>query len=86
MTTDAIKILINEQINLLQNPADLNDLLEGVTAFVDNRITPMPEETPAELDRLRRQLQSIEDGTMKLIPHEQVMREMKQFLEEHGSR
>ena len=80
MTTDAINVLINEQIDLLQDPADLNELLAIVTAFVDNRTTLMPEETPDEQDRLRKQLQSIKDGTMKFIPHEQVVREAKQLI------
>lgn len=72
MTIDTLKVSIHEQTDLLQDPADLNDLLEVVTAFVDNRTTPMPEETPAELDRLRRQLRDIEEGRIKFVPHKQM--------------
>ena len=44
-----------------------------MTAFVDDRPTFMPEETPDELERLRQQLLAIEEGRVKFIPHEQVM-------------
>lgn len=86
MTTNAIKTLIHEQVDLLQDSADLNDLLAIVTTFVDDRTTFIPEETPAEPDRLRRQLRDIEEGRMQFIPHEQVMRETTQFMEERRDR
>lgn len=82
MKIDVIKLLIHEQVDLLQNSTDLNELLAIVTAFVDNRTTPVPEETPAELERLRQQLRAIEDGSMKFIPHEQVIRETEQLIED----
>lgn len=83
MQTDAIKSFIHEQIDLIQDPTDLGDLLEIVTTFVDSRLTPMSDETPAELDHLRKQLQNIEEGRIIFIPHEQVIRETKQFMEDH---
>ncbi len=82
MQPDAIKSFIHEQIDLIQDPTDLGDLLEIVTTFVDSRLTPMLDDTPAELDRLRKQLRDIEEGRMKFIPHEQVIRETKQFIED----
>lgn len=43
MQPDAVKAFIHERINLLEDPADLNELLEIVTAFVNAHTTPTPE-------------------------------------------
>ncbi|WP_229364469.1 hypothetical protein [Fibrella aestuarina] len=72
-----MKTLLHQQIDRLDDPHDIQDLLLTVSAFVGQR-TNMFAETPALLNQLEEAL--VAAKTAHLTPHDTVANESKQWI------
>lgn len=77
MATDELKSILHEQIDRLEDPKDVQDLLLTVSEFVSQR-TNIFTETPALLMQLKQALASVQSSG--LTSHDQVAREAKQWI------
>lgn len=77
MATDELKSILHEQINRLEDPKDVQDLLLTVSEFVSQR-TNIFAETPALLTQLKQALASVQLSSV--TSHDQVAREAKQWI------
>lgn len=77
MATDDLKSILHEQIDRLEDPKDVQDLLLIVSEFVSQR-TNIFTKTPALLTQLEQALASVQ--STNLIPHDQVSNEAKQWI------
>jgi hypothetical protein len=77
MVTADLKSILHEQIDRLEDPKDVQDLLLTVSEFVSQR-TNIFTETPALLTQLEQALSSAQ--STKLTPHDQVASEAKQWI------
>lgn len=77
MATSDLKEILHQQIDHLQNPEDVQDLLLTVSEFISQR-TNVFIETPELLTQLEQALSSAKTGT--LTPHNTVIMESKQSL------
>ncbi|GAB3738243.1 hypothetical protein [Spirosoma lituiforme] len=77
MITADLKSILHEQIDRLDDPQDVQDLLLTVSEFVSQR-TNIFIETPALLAQLKQALASAE--STNLIAHNQVASEAKQWI------
>ncbi len=72
-----LKSILHQQIDHLQNPEDVQDLLLTVSEFISLR-TNVFIETPELLTQLEGVLSSAKTGT--LTPHNTVITESKQWI------
>jgi len=77
MATNELKSILHEQIDRLEDPKDVQDLLLTVSEFVSQR-TNIFAETPALLTQLEQALASAQSSN--LTAHDQVAREAKQWI------
>lgn len=77
MATADLKLILHQQIDHLQNPEDVQDLLLTVSEFIGQR-TNVFIETPELLAQLEQALSSVKTGT--LTPHNTVITESKQWI------
>ncbi|AKD57285.1 hypothetical protein [Spirosoma radiotolerans] len=77
MITADLKSILHEQIDRLEDPQDVQDLLLTVSEFVSQR-TNIFTETPALLAQLEQALASVQ--STKLTTHDQVASEAKQWI------
>ena len=77
MATDELKSILHEQINRLEDPKDVQDLLLTVSEFISQR-TNIFAETPALLTQLKQALASVQ--LYSVTSHDQVAREAKQWI------
>ncbi len=73
-----LKDLLHKQIELLEDPEDIQDLFLTVSDFLGYRQL-WDEETPEFMDQLRRTLESVRVGSAT-IPNSQIMREAKEWI------
>lgn len=77
MSTTELKELLHQQIDRLNDPADLQDLAQTVSEFVGLRTLPELE-TPELLEELQRALTSAEQG--RVTSHADVILESKRWI------
>jgi hypothetical protein len=77
MAIAELKSILHQQIDRLENPADVQDLLLTVSEFVSQR-TDLFAETPALLAQLEKTLHAAQTG--HLTTHEAVATEAKQWI------
>lgn len=77
MATADLKLILHKQIDQLQNPEDVQDLLLTVSEFISLR-TNVFIETPELLTQLEQALSSAKTGN--LTPHDTVITESKQWI------
>ncbi|MCY7359461.1 MAG: hypothetical protein LH609_18800 [Rudanella sp.] len=77
MATAELKSILHQQIDRLQNPQDVQDLLLTVSEFVSQR-TDIFIESPELITQLNRALQTVNTG--QLTPHSVVVAEAKQWI------
>lgn len=72
-----MKVLLHQQIDRLEDPQDIQDLLLTVSAFVGQR-TNIFNETPQLLNQLKEAMTAAK--TAPLTPHDTVANESKQWI------
>jgi hypothetical protein len=77
MATADLKSILHQQIERLQDPKDVQDLLLTVSEFISQR-TNVFTETPELLTQLEEALSS--EKSSRLTPHDQVAKEAKQWI------
>lgn len=77
MATADLKSILHQQIDSLQNPQDVQDLLLTVSDFISQRTNNFTE-TPELLTQLRQTLSSAQANF--LTPHEAVANEAKKWI------
>ncbi|GAB4027588.1 hypothetical protein GCM10028773_59320 [Spirosoma koreense] len=77
MATIDLKSILHQQIDQLQDPQDIQDLLLTVSEFIGQR-TNVFTETPELLTALEHALSSI--STNQLTSHDTVATEAKQWI------
>ena len=77
MATADLKSILYQQIDRLQDPQDVQDLLLTVSEFVSQR-TNVFTETPELLVQLEETLLSVNSG--RLTAHNEVANEAKQWI------
>lgn len=77
MATADLKSILHDQIDRLQDPQDVQDLLLTVSEFVSHR-TNIFTETPELLTQLEQALSSSQND--ELTPHTIVANESKQWI------
>ncbi|QMW02889.1 hypothetical protein [Spirosoma foliorum] len=77
MATSDLKSILHQQIDRLQDPQDVQDLLLTVSEFVSQR-TNIFSETPELLTQLEKVLSSSQ--VTYLTPHDVVAKEAKQWI------
>ncbi len=78
MSVNDLKELLHKQIDLLQDPEDVQDLFLTVSDFVGQRKL-WDKESPEFLAKLRRIAESVQTGSAT-TPNAQVMLEAKQWI------
>jgi hypothetical protein len=76
MATADLKSILHQQIDRLQDPQDVQDLLLTVSEFISLR-TNIFIETPELLTQLEKAISSVR--TSHLTPHDEVASEAKQW-------
>ncbi|WP_288425215.1 hypothetical protein [uncultured Spirosoma sp.] len=77
MATDELKLLLHRQIDRLDDPQDVQDLLLTVSEFIGQR-TNVFTETPELQTQLAKTLATI--STAQLTPHNDVAKQAKQWI------
>ena len=77
MAITELKFILHQQIDYLQNPRDVEDLLLTVSEFVSQR-TDVFRENDELLTQLNHALKTIQTST--LTPHNVVATEAKQWI------
>ena len=77
MATADLKLILHQQIDRLEDPQDIQDLLLTVNEFISQR-TNVFTETPELLTQLEKALSSIQ--TNHLVPHDLVVTEAKKWI------
>ncbi len=77
MATADLKSILHQQIDSLQNPQDVQDLLLTVSDFISQRTNRFTE-TPELLTQLKQALSSAQ--TSYLTPHDAVANEAKAWI------
>lgn len=77
MATADLKSILHQQIDRLQNPEDIQDLLLTVSEFISYR-TNIFTESPELLTQLEQAFSSAKAN--KLTPHDTVATEAKQWI------
>ncbi|ADB42047.1 hypothetical protein [Spirosoma linguale] len=77
MATPDLKSILHQQIDRLEDPKDVQDLLLTVSEFISQRTTVFTE-TPELLAQLEQALSSAQ--TSHLTLHDQVATEAKQWI------
>lgn len=77
MATADLKSILHQQIDRLQDPQDVQDLLLTVSEFVSQR-TNIFTETPELLAQLEAALSSVKTG--RLTTHNEVAEEAKRWI------
>ena len=77
MSTDELKSLLHQQIDRLDDPQDVQDLLLTVSEFVGQR-TNVFTETPELEAQLAKTLATI--SAAQLTPHNDVAQQAKQWI------
>lgn len=78
MSARDLKDLLHKQIELLEDPEDVQDLFLTVSDFLGHRQL-WDEETPEFLEKLRHTAESVRAGSAT-IPNAQIMREAKEWI------
>lgn len=78
MSARDLKEILHKQIELLENPEDVQDLFLTVNDFLGNRQL-WSQETPEFMEQLQRTLEAIHSGSAT-ISNSQVMREAKEWI------
>ncbi|HEV7349312.1 hypothetical protein [Telluribacter sp.] len=78
MSARELKDLLHKQIELLNDPEDIQDLFLTVNDFLGHRQL-WDKESPEFLEQLRRALKSVHADTAT-IPNSQIMREAKEWI------
>jgi len=78
MSARDLKDLLHKQIDLLEDPDDVQDLFLTVNDFLGHRHL-WDKEAPEFMEQLRRTLESVRGGSAT-IPNSQVMLEAKEWL------
>lgn len=77
MATPDLKSILHQQIDRLEDPKDVQDLLLTVSEFISQRTTVFTE-TPELLAQLEQALSSSQSGRLTL--HDAVANEAKQWI------
>ena len=77
MATADLKSILHQQIDRLQNPEDIQDLLLTVSEFISYR-TNIFTESPELLIQLEQAISSAKEN--KLTPHATIATEAKQWI------
>lgn len=78
MSARDLKDILHKQIEMLEDPEDVQDLFITVNDFLGYRQL-WNKESPEFLDQLRRTLESLHAGSAT-IPNSQIMREAKEWI------
>jgi hypothetical protein len=78
MSARELKDILHKQIELLEDPEDVQDLFLTVNDFLGHRQL-WDSESPEFLEQLQRALESVHAGTAT-IPNSQIMREAKEWI------
>ena len=78
MSARELKDLLHKQIEIIEDPEDVQDLFLTVNDFLGHRQL-WDNESPEFLDQLRHALDSLHAGSAT-IPNAQIMREAKEWI------
>lgn len=78
MSARDLKDLLHKQIDLLEDPEDVQDLFLTVNDFLGHRHL-WDKESPKFMEQLRRTLESVRGGATT-IPNAQIAREAKEWI------
>lgn len=77
MATEELKFILHQQIDRLDDPQDVQDLLLTVSEFIGQRVT-IPVESPELCMQLEKTLATISSG--RLTPHTDIAQQAKQWI------